>query len=79
MIDEKILIRKIQKLIDETPEDTQEKAFECMLYRVILELINRQPVISPARIRFEQRMGAVLMAMGKMNVVELTDFQEVLL
>lgn len=66
MIDEKKMKREIQAIMDNLPEGTLQKH----IYSIVLEYINRQPVITLAQIRFEQRMAAVLVAAGRMSVVE---------
>ena len=55
MIDEKKMKRELHGIIEDLPEGTLQNR----IYSIVLEYINRQPVITLAQIRFEQRMAAV--------------------
>ena len=64
MIDEKKMQRELKGLVDEAPEGSPERK----IYSVLLEYINRQPVITLAQMKFELRMRAVYMAAVQLNV-----------
>ncbi|MBO5371587.1 MAG: hypothetical protein J6A75_02590 [Lachnospiraceae bacterium] len=55
MIDETKIKTELQELIKSMPEGTLQNR----IYSIVLEYINRQPVITLAQIRFEQRIAAV--------------------
>lgn len=63
MIDECKIKRELSELINKAPEGS----FEKKLFNIILEYINRQPVITLVQIRFRQRMAAVLKAAGRVS------------
>ena len=58
MIDERKLKRELNGLVDNAPEGSFEKT----IYRVFLEYINRQPLVTLAQMKFELRMRAYVAA-----------------
>lgn len=63
MIDEIKIKRELSELISKAPEGS----FEKKIFEIILEYINRQPVITMAQIRFRQRMAIVVRLAVKMH------------
>lgn len=64
MINERKMKRELNELVSKAPEGSFEKE----IFRIILEYINRQPVITMAQIRFRQRMAIVVRAAGRLQV-----------
>lgn len=60
MVDEKKMIRELDGLIKKVPQDD----IRYRLLNTIKEYINKQPVITPWVIRFEQRMLVAVRAAG---------------
>lgn len=58
MIDERKMKRELNELAMKAPEGS----FEKKIFGIVLEYINRQPLITLAQIKFEQRMRAYVAA-----------------
>lgn len=63
MIDERKLKRELKGLVDNAPEGSFEKT----IYRVFLEYINRQPLVTLAQMKFELRMRAYVAAVRQLR------------